>query len=121
MVLGKYKEVMTFEPGLTDRIQISIDTVNEEPIHQHSYRPQDALLGPIKDEVDVLVDQGIIRKSCSPWSTLIIPVKKLNRKIRICVDLRKLISITKASFYYMLLLEEIVRKVGPCPVILSWI
>ena len=42
--------------------------------------------------MDVLVDQGIIRKSCSQLSSPIIPVRKPNGKIRICVDLRKLNS-----------------------------
>ena len=42
---------------------------------------------------------GAFRKSCSPWASAIVLVRKKNGKLRFCIDLRKLNSkILKDSY-----------------------
>ena len=71
----------------------------------------------MKEELDTLLEKNIITKSTSPWSSPIIPVKKPNGKIRICVDYRKVNALTRPIQFYMPLLEEILQKLGQSKVI----
>ena len=53
---------------------------------QHPYRPPGSMLAGIKTELESLLDQGIITRSDSAWSSPMIPVKKPDGRERICVD-----------------------------------
>ncbi|CAG8466715.1 10092_t:CDS:1 [Racocetra fulgida] len=50
--------------------------------------------------------EGIIQKSRSPWSSPIVLIKKKNKKLRFCVDYRKLNSITKKDTYLLPYIDE---------------
>ncbi len=70
-----------------------------------------------KEELDLLLEQGIIVKSTSQWSSSMIPVRKPNGKLRICVDYRKLNAHTRRIPVYIPLLDEIVDRVGQSSVV----
>ena len=49
---------------------------------------------------------GTIRKSNSPWSSSIVLVKKKDRNLRFCIDLRKLNARTVKDAYDLPRIEE---------------
>lgn len=53
-----------------------------------------AFAGEEKNVVSEMYEQGIIQKSNSPWSSLLVLVVKKNGKIRPCVDYRRLNAAT---------------------------
>ena len=66
----------------------------------------------MKDEVERLLELGVAESSHSPWASPIIPVLKKDGSIRLCIDYRKLNSVTVGDPYYMVTLDEILEKVG---------
>ena len=49
---------------------------------------------------------GAIRKSCSPWASAFVLVRKKNGKLRFCIDLRKLNSKTFKDSYALPRIEQ---------------
>ena len=70
------------------------------PVRQRQYRmnPKYSLL--VKEEIDKLLEAGIIYPvPYSDWVSPIVVVPKKNGKLRICVDYRKLNSVTKKDYF----------------------
>ena len=109
-----YPEVFSDRPGKTDLVQLVIVTVSEQPLASHPYRIPDRWKEGVRAEVLKLEEQGIIVKSLSPWASPIVPVPKPDGTIRMCVDYRKLNSVTVKDPYYMATLDEILERVGSC-------
>ncbi|UYV84176.1 K02A2.6-like [Cordylochernes scorpioides] len=53
----------------------------------------------ITDQIDEMLEEGIIRPSSGPWSFPVILVKKRDGKYRFCVDYRKLNEVTVKDVY----------------------
>ena len=53
------------------------------------------------NQVKDLLDKGIIRESFSPWSAPIVVVKKKSGGYRMCVDYRRLNSVTIKPTYHI--------------------
>lgn len=80
-------------PGLDPNMAVHKLSVSKEkhPTKQaqRHYRPE--LVVQIKDEIDKLINVGFIREVYYPkWLANIVPVKKKNGQVRICVDFRDL-------------------------------
>ncbi|GFX27079.1 hypothetical protein TNCV_439851 [Trichonephila clavipes] len=76
-----------------------IFTGDHAPINQRAYRvsPTERLI--IHEEVQKMLDEGIVQPSESPWSSPIVLVRKKDGSWRFCVDYRKLNSVTKKDVY----------------------
>lgn len=48
-----------------------------------------------------MLDAGIVVPSDSPWTSPIVPVKKKDGSIRLCIDYRKLNEVTEEDRYQM--------------------
>ncbi len=66
----------------------------------------------MKKELEELEESGIIERSSSPWSSPLVPVRKPDGGVRLCVDYRKLNAITTREPYCMPTLEEMLERVG---------
>ena len=64
--------------------------IDEEPVRLKPYPLPYALRQELKDEIREMLDKGVIRKSPSPYASLVVIVKKKDDLNRICVDYRKL-------------------------------
>ena len=53
-----------------------------------------------------------IEPSASPWTSPMVPVKKRDGSIRLCIDFRKVNSVTVPDPYNMPLIEEMLDQVG---------
>ena len=72
------------------------------------------LLPKVKDELNQMLEAGIIEKVTEPtdWCAPMVPVVKPNGKIRICVDLRKLNKAVKRERYILPTLENVAPKLA---------
>ncbi len=66
----------------------------------------------VKRELEVLEESGIIERSSSPWASSLVPVKKKDGGIRLCVDFRKVNGVTVREPYYIPGFDEMVERVG---------
>ena len=86
-----------------------LDTV---PVNIQSGRIPDRLKDGVREEVLKLVDLGIVVPSQSPWASPVVPVPKPDGFVRVCIDYRRLNSVTVGDPYYMCTLDEILERVG---------
>ncbi len=50
--------------------------------------------------------------STSPWSSSVVPIVRPDQSIRLCVDYRKLNTVTTPDPYYIPTVDELISKVG---------
>jgi hypothetical protein len=84
-----YKEILGLEP----RVEVHQLEIKQEarPVKQAQCRFRPELLPQIEVEVNKLEQAGFIREVQFPkWIANIVPVKKKNGQIRVCVDFRDL-------------------------------
>ena len=101
-VLDKYQDVFSkheFDIGLTNLVEHSIDTGDAKPVKLPPRRVPIAFADQEKKIIKQLEEHNIIRKSSSPWSAAIVVVVRKDRKIRTCIDYRRLNSLTKQDAY----------------------
>ncbi|CAC5415146.1 Retrovirus-related Pol polyprotein from transposon 297 [Mytilus coruscus] len=97
-LLGQYRQAFAkdiTELGCTKIGKHIIDTGDANPVRQFPYRTTPKTKEEINTHLDEMEEQGIIRKSMSPWSSPILLVAKPNGEKRVCVDYRKLNRLTK--------------------------
>jgi hypothetical protein len=93
--LQKFGEVQ----GPTDRTQHRIRLKTDQPIKQR-YRPRNpAMQAVIDQEVEEMIQDGIIEPSRSAWSSPIVVVRKKDGTHRFCIDFRKVNEVTEKDAY----------------------
>ncbi len=110
--LESMSTVFTNDPGLTNVCSHDIDTGNTKPIRIPPYALSQAKREGVKKEINILQEMGIIVSSTSPWSFPIVPIVKPDGSIRVCVDYRKLNSVTVPDPYFMPKIEDLICQVG---------
>ncbi|UYV71992.1 hypothetical protein LAZ67_9001493, partial [Cordylochernes scorpioides] len=78
-----------------------------KPIKHKPYRVSAKERDIIKEQIDEMLTEGIIRPSSSPWSFPVILVKKRDGKYRFCVDYRKLNNVTVKDVYPIPRIDEV--------------
>lgn len=111
-VLKEFSDVLQGKPGLTELAEHSIVTGSEGPIRLAPYRIPHAYREAVVEELKEMEKSGIIEPSQSEWSAPIVVVKKKDGNIRLCVDYRKLNSITPFDAYPMPRADELIDKIG---------
>ena len=61
----------------------------------------------MKDEIDQLLRGKIIEPGKGPWSSPIVPVRKPDGTICLCVDFRKLNAVTTPDPYSIPMIEDL--------------
>jgi len=101
-LINKYQDIFSyseFDLGQTDLTEHRIDTGDNRPFRQ-PLRPQPRAQLPAVDRLlDGMLSQGIIEPCQSEWASNIVLVKKHDGNIRLCVDYRKLNSLTTKDAY----------------------
>ena len=101
-LLIKYASVFSKSPddiGRTNLAQHRINTGTAFPIRQPCRRLPLGKMQIEKDELQKMIDNGIIEPSSSPWSSNIVLVIKKDGKVRFCVDYRRLNDVTVKDAY----------------------
>src|SRR5215216_4706688 len=97
-----YQDLFIWEDnqfGKTSTIKHNIETGDAIPIKQRFYRTSYQNQQFIKQEIQRLFNAGLIQPSKSQWTSPVVVVEKKNGKKRLCVDYRKLNSVTKRDNY----------------------
>ena len=66
----------------------------------------------MRDEVKAMLRIGVIEPSTNPWTSPIVPVRKKDGRLRLCVDYRSLNTITTEDRYQMPHVDELVECLG---------
>src|ERR1700755_3679877 len=99
-LLQKYSSVLSTGDdgvGLAHNVQHHIELTSDRPIHVPVRRFQGPLAQEIERQCCELEEGGIIRKSHSPYSAPVVPVRKKDGSLRLCVDYRALNNDTKGE------------------------
>ncbi|UYV74293.1 hypothetical protein LAZ67_11002900, partial [Cordylochernes scorpioides] len=106
-VLERYGDLFSSRLGRTNLEKHRIDTEDAKPIKHKPYRVSAKERDIIKEQIDEMLTEGIIRPSSSPWSFPVILVKKRDGKYRFCVDYRKLNNVTVKDVYPIPRIDEV--------------
>ena len=90
----------------TSLVQFSISTANVAPIRQP---PRHGALGKCqieREEIDKILQRGIIEPSKSAWSSPVVLVTKSDGSPRFCVDYRRLNDVTVKEAYPLPRVDE---------------
>ncbi|UYV79013.1 K02A2.6-like, partial [Cordylochernes scorpioides] len=106
-VLERYGDLFSSRLGRTNLAKHRIDTEDAKPIKHKPYRVSAKERDIIKEQIDEMLTEGIIRPSSSPWSFPVILVKKRDGEYRFCVDYRKLNNVTVKDVYPIPRIDEV--------------
>ena len=101
-IITEFKEIFSkdnYDIGHCPILKHEIDVFDAKPIAQPLRRAPLHLEKKIDDMIQELEEKGIIRESSSPWSSPIVVVQKKSGDIRLCIDYRKLNSVTKRPIH----------------------
>lgn len=82
------------------------------PVNQRNIQVPKVWESELDAEVAKLLKAKVIRESKSPWASRVVPVKKKNGEIRMCIDFRKLNTVTLKDSYPLPRIDEIVDEMG---------
>ncbi len=83
---------------------------NVVPVKQRYYPRNPAMQKIINDEVETMLDEGIIEPSDSPWSSPVVLIKKSTGKYRFCIDMRKVNDASIKDAYPLPRINAILEK-----------
>jgi len=114
-LLLEYKKAFSlgeWDLGYTDLLLHEIETGSEAPVRQ-ALRRQPLLQLPVIDEqVDTMLRQGLIERSCSEWASNVVIVTKKDGTPRFCIDYRQLNNKTRKDAYPLPLIGECLDTLG---------
>lgn len=93
-------------------VEHQINTGTHPPIYQHARRQPPALEAAIDAEIAAGKAAGIIKDSCSPWSSPIVMVRKKDGKWRMCIDYRRVNAVTVADVYPLPPIDQMLYNMG---------
>ena len=100
------------ELGRTNVIKMGIDTGNESPIAVKPYRVPFNKRKVIDEQVDKMLEAGIIQPCQSPWQSPVVLISKKDGTKRFCVDYRKLNDKTTKNSWPLPHIDDILAVLG---------
>lgn len=97
-VISEFPSFEKLGLGCTNLVEHHIDTGDATPVKSKHYPLSPPRQAEIYEELDRLLALGVIEETNSPWCSPIVTVRKPG-KIRLCLDCRKINSLTKKDSY----------------------
>ena len=110
--LNEYSSVFKRKPGLAAVEDHKTILTTNKPIAPKAYPVPFHLRDALKKELTEMEEEGIIRKSNSPYASPVVFVKKIDSSLRICPDYRKLNKVTIFDPEPMPSAEDLIQKMG---------
>ena len=98
--------------GTTPLTQMSINTGDSDPVSQKPYPVAMKHYNWVQEEIDKLLEAGVIRNSHSSWSAPIIVVPKRDGSKRLVIDYRALNKVTRKFIWPMPKVEDIFSQLN---------
>lgn len=98
--------------GKTTLLKHKIDVGDAPPTKQRYHAVSPAIEQKMFQEVDRMLELGVIETSSSAWNSPVTVVTKANGKSRLCLDARKLNSVTAKDAYPMPLIGSILSRLN---------
>ena len=114
-LLGTFKDQFTKDEmtiGTTALTQMSIDTGDSDPVSQKPYPIAMKHYNWVKEEIDKLLEAGVIRNRHSSWSVPIIVVPKGDGGKHLIIDYRALNKVTRKFIWPMPKVEDIFSQLN---------
>ena len=114
-MLGNFKDQFTKDEmtiGTTPLTQMSINTGDSDPVSQKPYPTAMKHYNWVKEEIDKLLEAGVIRNSHSSWLAPIIVVLKGDGGKHLVIDYRALNKITWKFIWPMPKVEDIFSQLN---------
>ena len=114
-LLGTFKDQFAKDEttiGTTLLTQMSIDTGDSEPVSQKPYPIAMKHYNWVKEEINKLLEAGVIRNSHSSWSAPIIVVLKGDGGKHLVIDYRALNKVTRKFVWPMPKVEDIFSQLN---------
>ncbi|KAF8781604.1 Transposon Tf2-6 polyprotein like [Argiope bruennichi] len=114
-LLKRYEKC--FQPGgePTPFIEHRINTGDHLPVAVPPYRMSPTKKETLKQEIDRLLAEGIIEECESPYASPVVLIPKANGTMRLCIDYRKLNSITIPDSYPLPRMDDLLHEAKPTP------
>jgi len=87
------------------------------PTRLPPYRIPHAYREDVQHELMEMLDHGVIERSSSDWASPLVAVKKKDSSLRLCVDYRRLNSLSKTYAYPIPRVDDLIDRVGGAPYI----
>ena len=114
-LLGTFKDQFAKDKmtiGTTPLTQMSINTGDSDPVSQKPYPVAMKHYNWVKEEIDKLLEAGVIRNSHSSWSASIIVVPKGDGGKRLVIDYRALNKVMRKFVWPMPKVEDIFSQLN---------
>eukprot|EP00731_Ephydatia_muelleri_P001017 Em0001g1017a len=111
-VLKEFAGVFSDLPGRTSLAEHPIECGSARPIRLAPYRIPHAYRKAVQQEISEMLEGGVIEPSASEWCSPMVIVQKRDGALRICVDYRKLNSVSQVDAYPMPRIDDILDHLG---------
>ena len=114
-LVHKYKHLFAetnTELGYAHNCFHKVDTGDAPPLFQTAYRRSPVANKIIQQEIDALLDGGLIVPSNSPWASPLLLIKKKDGSNRVVIDYWKLNAISKKDRYPLPRIDDTLDKLG---------
>lgn len=89
-IYEKCKEVFSEQPGKIKNIQCHLKIKENVAFKKKPYPIPQALKAQVRTEINKMMNQGIIEKSHSPFTSLLQAIPRKDGKIRLCLHAREI-------------------------------
>ena len=119
VVLDNYKDVFSTTPGDAVVAPFTIRLAEDAPTSSRPpYQVPIHLRTEVNKELDKLLSLGIIEPSdATEWCAPIVPVRKPDKSIRLCIDYREINKVTPLDRHIIPTLPQILDRIGHASVL----
>ena len=111
-LLREFGDVLSSQIGTVEGVEHTIDTGEHVSVRVAPYRLAPAWRDQLREEVHTLVEQGILKPSHSPWYSPMVPVRKPDGSVCLCIDFRRVNSITTPDPFQIPLIEDLIDSLS---------
>jgi RNase H-like domain found in reverse transcriptase/Reverse transcriptase (RNA-dependent DNA polymerase)/Integrase zinc binding domain/Ty3 transposon capsid-like protein/gag-polyprotein putative aspartyl protease/Zinc knuckle len=97
------------ELGCCNLLEHHIRTTNDVPVFVPRYRRSEVENNDIESEIKKMLQAKIIEQSVSPWSASVVMVSKKDGSKRLCVDYRRLNSVTVLDPFPIPMVQDVLE------------
>ncbi len=110
-LLDQFPALFHQRPGRTELIHHTIHLTDTTPSRQRPYRVPERLVEPLRKEVEMMRELGVIEPSMSEWCSPVVIVPKKDGSLRVCIDFRKLNAQSQFDAYPMPRVDDLLERI----------